>query len=211
MEWPSVCQTEPMSQKILNREAAQKARDRKKDLMESMEESLAQLRWENEYLRSSNRMLRLKFIEQEEKFQTLQKKLEGIIKHMGNITERRIEPQESAALLPQQKGSESSCNPLYEDAPDDISSTLFDAQVVEVTSENVSETQKPGNFDPTDNLTPSSPALYDSILCSLQDDQLEDIPGLSDAYDSEESLRLSACLNLSDRRVCRLLVNSACW
>nr|CAH8840836.1 unnamed protein product [Trichobilharzia regenti] len=84
--------------------------------------------------------------------------------------------------------SESSCNPLYEDAPDDISSTLFDAQVVEVTSENVSETQKPGNFDPTDNLTPSSPALYDSILCSLQDDQLEDIPGLSDAYDSEESL-----------------------
>nr|AAW25404.1 SJCHGC06026 protein [Schistosoma japonicum]CAX73403.1 Basic-leucine zipper (bZIP) transcription factor,domain-containing protein [Schistosoma japonicum] len=90
--------------KILNREAAQKARDRKKDLMENMEENLAQLRWENEYLRSSNRMLRLKFIEQEQKFQALQEKLSGIIKHVELFSGSQIEPLESAELLPQQKG-----------------------------------------------------------------------------------------------------------
>ncbi|CAH8502038.1 unnamed protein product [Schistosoma mattheei] len=90
--------------KILNREAAQKARDRRKDLMENMEENLAHLRWENEYLKSSNRMLRLKFIEQEQKFQALQEKLSGIIRHMGKFSGSQIEPPESAELLPLQKG-----------------------------------------------------------------------------------------------------------
>ncbi|CAH8476664.1 unnamed protein product [Schistosoma turkestanicum] len=90
--------------KILNREAAQKARDRKKDLMENMEESLAHLRWENEYLKSSNRILRLKFIEQEQKFHALQEKLNGIIKHVEKFSGNQVEPPESAELLPLQKG-----------------------------------------------------------------------------------------------------------
>lgn len=72
--------------------------------MENMEENLAHLRWENEYLKSSNRVLRLKFIEQEQKFQALQEKLSGIIRHMGKFSGSQIEPPESAELLPLQKG-----------------------------------------------------------------------------------------------------------
>ncbi|KAK4469938.1 hypothetical protein MN116_007439, partial [Schistosoma mekongi] len=164
--------------KILNREAAQKARDRKKDLMDNMEENLAQLRWENEYLKSSNRMLRLKFIEQEQKFQALQEKLnEG----SGSLSVR-------APPSPQLRELGYVQNYNVDDVPEDISSTLFDAQTVEVSSQDISETQEPRDSDCTDDVVAHPPCLYESILSSLQDDHVEDIPGLADSYDSEESL-----------------------
>ncbi|KAH8862158.1 X-box-binding protein [Schistosoma japonicum] len=176
--------------KILNREAAQKARDRKKDLMENMEENLAQLRWENEYLRSSNRMLRLKFIEQEQKFQALQEKLSGIIKHVELFSGTEGSGSLSVRSHPSPQLRELAYvqNPNVDDVPEDISSTLFDAQTVEVSSQDISETQKPRDSDCSDDLVADPPCLYESILCSLQDDHVEVIPGLADSYDSEESL-----------------------
>lgn len=93
-----------MRRKILNREAAQKARDRKRDIMDSMEYSLSCLRLENDYLKSSNRALKAKFLEQESKFLALQEKLKEILSHIEKLSGHRIESQESAELLPQQKG-----------------------------------------------------------------------------------------------------------
>uniref|UniRef100_A0A094ZZC6 BZIP domain-containing protein n=1 Tax=Schistosoma haematobium TaxID=6185 RepID=A0A094ZZC6_SCHHA len=192
--------------KILNREAAQKARDRRKDLMENMEENLAHLRWENEYLKSSNRMLRLKFIEQEQKFQALQEKLSGIIRHMGKFSGKGSGSLSVRSTLPplSQCPEEYVQNSNPEDVPEDISSTLFDAQTVEVSSQNMSETKQSGDSNCSDDLNPYSLCLYDSILNSLQDDNIEDIPGLRDAYNSEESLdelldvlKCDACDDLS--------------
>lgn len=90
--------------KILNREAAQKARDRKRDLMENLEHNLATVQVENECLRAANRALRSRFLEQEQKLTILQKKLTGILESLGKNRSIRIEPSESAELLPQQKG-----------------------------------------------------------------------------------------------------------
>ncbi|CAH8497408.1 unnamed protein product [Heterobilharzia americana] len=174
--------------KILNREAAQKARDRKRNLMEHMEENLAQLRWENEYLKSSNKMLQQKFVEQEQKFQILQKKFEGVIKRVERFAEKGSGSLSARTTVsPHLSKMDPVETPLYNDAPEDVSSTLFDAQVVEVTTHDPSETPKSRNYDSADNLTPSSP-LYENILSSLQEDGVPSIPGLTDSYDSEESL-----------------------
>lgn len=68
----------------------------------------------------------------------------------------------------------------------------------------MSETKQSGDSNCSDDLNPYSPCLYDSILNSLQDDNIEDIPGLTDAYNSEESLdelldvlKCEACDDLS--------------
>lgn len=68
----------------------------------------------------------------------------------------------------------------------------------------MSETKQSGDSNRSDDLNPYSPCLYDSILNSLQDDNIDDIPGLTDAYNSEESLdelldvlKCEACDDLS--------------
>ncbi|KER24016.1 hypothetical protein T265_08225 [Opisthorchis viverrini] len=90
--------------KILNREAAQKARDKKRDLMETMEHDLIALQRENEQLKASNLFLRRKFIEQEQKFLALKQKMRGMVSAVEKRRGFQIEPLESAELLPRQKG-----------------------------------------------------------------------------------------------------------
>ncbi|VEL25354.1 unnamed protein product [Protopolystoma xenopodis] len=94
--------------KILNREAAQKARDRKRELMDDLEQSISEMNTENQLLRCANRALREKFKAQESKIDELQRKFSHIISVMKQLGQQskinQIEPLESAALLPQPKG-----------------------------------------------------------------------------------------------------------
>ncbi|KAL3317324.1 X-box-binding protein 1 [Cichlidogyrus casuarinus] len=71
-----------LRRKILNREAAQKARDRKKDLIDYMEQSIAQLTTENQMLRSANRSLKQSFQAQEVKIGRLEKQFSTVLKQL---------------------------------------------------------------------------------------------------------------------------------
>uniref|UniRef100_A0A0X3PMS2 X-box-binding protein 1 n=1 Tax=Schistocephalus solidus TaxID=70667 RepID=A0A0X3PMS2_SCHSO len=90
--------------KILNREAAQKARDRKKDSIKMMEQCIAQLRTENRLLRRTNVALREKCRDHEQKFISLRTELDVLTQSLKNGNRKEIEPSESAVLIPQQQG-----------------------------------------------------------------------------------------------------------
>ncbi|CAL8098986.1 unnamed protein product [Calicophoron daubneyi] len=176
--------------KILNREAAQKARDRKRDLVASMEHDLANLQAENNYLKASNRFLRKRFAEQEQKFNLLEKKLKEILRHVKAAESNQIEPPESAALLPRLKGynvgvpteiPEEQC--LKEDCPP----FLFDGEVVELSTNGTPvETETFAASESVGDLTPAPPSLYEQIFDSLQSDEVDPPSALSPCSNSTD-------------------------
>ncbi|KAF7250685.1 hypothetical protein EG68_08480 [Paragonimus skrjabini miyazakii] len=175
--------------KILNREAAQKARDKKRGLMETMESELATLQAENQYLRASNRFMQKKFKEQEERFIVLQKKLQDILGTVNKDRNYRVEPSESAVLLSQRKRCSESIHPpestpiTYFEEGD--SPALFDGEVVEVSTADVEhETEASTLPQPSSDVAP--PSLYDQLLGCLQDEGFPPFPSLSPASDSSE-------------------------
>lgn len=88
--------------KLLNREAAQKARDRKKDLIEYMEKSISHLTAENQMLRSANRTLKQNFEAQEAKISRLEKQFAAVLKRVEASKVNKV-VKESAELLSQQQ------------------------------------------------------------------------------------------------------------
>ena len=88
--------------KILNRDAAQQARDRKKRRMEFLEQSVVQARSENDYLRCVNKGLETKVHDLEDRLEQLQKRLNkyAVVKSVGS----QVEPLSEPAVLnsPQQ-------------------------------------------------------------------------------------------------------------
>ncbi|VDL99074.1 unnamed protein product [Schistocephalus solidus] len=91
--------------KILNREAAQKARDRKKDSIKMMEQCIAQLRTENRLLRRTNVALREKCRDHEQKFISLRTELDV-------LTQNRAVRVSSTHPSAAGRGSLSSGSPL---------------------------------------------------------------------------------------------------
>lgn len=73
-------------------------------MVENMDSLLIQLRRENDILKASNKVLHSKFIDQEKKFITLQRKFGEVVKSLNRKSLDQIESKESAVLLPQQKG-----------------------------------------------------------------------------------------------------------
>merc|ERR1719391_197226 len=90
--------------KLLNREAAQKARDRKKDSIKAMEQCIQQLQAENRSLRQTVSSLRDKCRDHEVKFITMRKEFTSLTEALKTRKRKQIEPSESAALAPQQQG-----------------------------------------------------------------------------------------------------------
>ncbi|KAF8564045.1 hypothetical protein P879_09671 [Paragonimus westermani] len=173
--------------KILNREAAQKARDKKRDLMETMESEMATLQAENQYLRACNRFMQKKFREQEDRFMVLQKKLQDILGTVNKDKNYQIEPSESAVLLSQRKGCSESIQPT-ESTPvtyfeESDSPVFLDGEVVEVSTADVEhETEAHTLPQPSPEVAPSS--LYTQLLGCLQDEDLPPFPSVSPTSDS---------------------------
>ncbi|THD23605.1 hypothetical protein D915_005439 [Fasciola hepatica] len=153
--------------KILNREAAQKARDRKRDMVASMEKDLATIQAENEHLRAANRFLRKKFFEQEEKFMMLEKKLRSL------YTEQNLRFGEDDP-----NSHDFHCSPL-----------LFDGPVVEVSTCNADQEAATSTVPPlSSHLNTESSSLYDQILDSLQDESIRQPPVLTPSSNSTDDL-----------------------
>ncbi|KAG5450252.1 hypothetical protein CSKR_112444 [Clonorchis sinensis] len=183
--------------KILNREAAQKARDKKRDLMETMEHDLIALQRENEQLKASNLFLRRKFIEQEQKFLALKERMQEMEFPDRAVRVCRTPPSAEGGgsldfktpralhhndplQLPESDGAEH-----FELPPSPL---LFDGQVVEVSTEEVAdEAEAPVEPRPACDLVSWVPpgTLYDELLDCLQDETLP-TPSVSPSSNSSE-------------------------
>uniref|UniRef100_A0A5K3FDU0 X-box-binding protein 1 n=1 Tax=Mesocestoides corti TaxID=53468 RepID=A0A5K3FDU0_MESCO len=85
--------------KLLNREAAQKARDRKKDTIRSMEQCIQDLQVENFKLRQTINSLKNKCRDHELKFISLRQEIKAFTEISKCKRRRQIEPIESAVLV----------------------------------------------------------------------------------------------------------------
>ncbi|VDK22867.1 unnamed protein product, partial [Taenia asiatica] len=93
-----------LRRKLLNREAAQKARDRKKDSIRLMEQSIRSLQSENQSLRQTIGFLKHKCQEQETRLNSMHYQLGLLTKGDKVGKSEQIEPSEPAVLSPPQQG-----------------------------------------------------------------------------------------------------------
>ncbi|KAH9285576.1 X-box-binding protein 1 [Echinococcus granulosus] len=93
-----------LRRKLLNREAAQKARDRKKNSILLMEQSIRSLQSENQSLRQAISLLKHKCQEQEMRLNSIHYQLGLSTSGDQTLKIEQIEPSEPAVLFPLQQG-----------------------------------------------------------------------------------------------------------
>uniref|UniRef100_A0A915EXF1 X-box-binding protein 1 n=1 Tax=Echinococcus canadensis TaxID=519352 RepID=A0A915EXF1_9CEST len=93
-----------LRRKLLNREAAQKARDRKKNSILLMEQSIRSLQSENQSLRQTISLLKHKCQEQEMRLNSIHYQLGLSTNGDQTLKSEQIEPSEPAVLFPLQQG-----------------------------------------------------------------------------------------------------------
>ncbi|KAL5962615.1 X-box-binding protein 1 [Taenia solium] len=183
-----------LRRKLLNREAAQKARDRKKDSIRLMEQSIHSLQSENQSLRQTISFLKHKCQEQEIRLNSMHYQLGLLTKGDKIGKSEQIEPSESAVLSPPQKGLSAyanDCGVIFEDdIVADISSEVtipsqsaedaaceVDIAPIVSSSSLYAEIYKSFVDETVDvPLTPSSSAdSIDEILKYLSDDELSGV------------------------------------
>ncbi|VDD83014.1 unnamed protein product [Mesocestoides corti] len=164
--------------KLLNREAAQKARDRKKDTIRSMEQCIQDLQVENFKLRQTINSLKNKCRDHELKFISLRQEIKAFTEISKCKRRRQIEPIESAVLIPQQQVLVLCLLALsYLHLLSRVQVTIPSSQV----SENSADEVEIGPID-------SSPSLYDTIYRSFQTNELFDDISLAPSSCSDDSL-----------------------
>ncbi|VDN16305.1 unnamed protein product [Dibothriocephalus latus] len=178
--------------KILNREAAQKARDRKKDSIKMMEQCIAQLRSENRFLRRTNVALKEKCRDHEQKFISLRRELDALIQSLRTGNRKQIEPSESAVLTPQQQGV-ALCLLVFLFLPLLADSEFFlpELATIEVSSEvTIPPSETPEADAHEIDIAPIVPSssVYDLIYQSFCDSEANSDVILSPSSTSDESL-----------------------